>query len=517
MQKAFATAELQTLWNGLGAETPNLYGDAFGRFVGAETKRWAEVAEHLRREARRMSNDNLFVALRAGFPEDLDATAIETTRAAALHLARPRAGHGDDRQPARFARPAGGAPDRGADEEVGRGAAALPRGAARRPRLPAAQHRLPDRRDRLLHRQRRAERRRLRREDSLGVKLAFAARRRERVHARRRPQRQPARRARATRRHVTPSPRAATTSPRSSTPAAPPAEQGRDAVARQPRLERDARWCGAGASAATTCSCTCCRSSTCTASSWPRTACCSTARRCSSSPASTRARRRRAADGRPSSWACRRSTRACSPTPASTRERAAGHAPLRLGLGAAAGGDPRGVPRAHRPHDPRALRHDRDGDADVEPATTRDGARRAARSASRCPASSVRVVDGRRRPPPATIGGVEVRGPNVFAGYWRMPEKTREEFTADGWFRTGDVGEPRRRRLPPHRRPLQGPHHHRRLQRLPEGGRGARSTTCPASPRVGGRRRAPRRLRRGGRGGRRARPGASAPTATSAR
>jgi malonyl-CoA/methylmalonyl-CoA synthetase len=38
------------------------------------------------------------------------------------------------------------------------------------------------------------------------------------------------------------------------------------------------------------------------------------------------------------------------------------------------------------------------------------------------------------------IGGIEVKGPNVFQGYWRMPEKTAEEFTSDGYFKTGDVG-----------------------------------------------------------------------------
>lgn len=38
------------------------------------------------------------------------------------------------------------------------------------------------------------------------------------------------------------------------------------------------------------------------------------------------------------------------------------------------------------------------------------------------------------------IGGVQVRGPNVFVGYWNMPEKTKEEFTPDGWFKTGDMG-----------------------------------------------------------------------------
>ena len=42
--------------------------------------------------------------------------------------------------------------------------------------------------------------------------------------------------------------------------------------------------------------------------------------------------------------------------------------------------------------------------------------------------------------PQGEIGGIEVRGPNVFKGYWRMPDKTAAEFRADGFFITGDLG-----------------------------------------------------------------------------
>jgi malonyl-CoA/methylmalonyl-CoA synthetase len=53
----------------------------------------------------------------------------------------------------------------------------------------------------------------------------------------------------------------------------------------------------------------------------------------------------------------------------------------------------------------------------------------------------VRVVEDGQALGPGKPGVVEIKGPNVFAGYWRMPEKTKEEFTADDWFKTGDVGQ----------------------------------------------------------------------------
>ena len=57
------------------------------------------------------------------------------------------------------------------------------------------------------------------------------------------------------------------------------------------------------------------------------------------------------------------------------------------------------------------------------------------------PGVSVRVADDQDRPlSRGAVGGIQIKGENVFAGYWRMPDKTREEFTADGYFRTGDIG-----------------------------------------------------------------------------
>jgi malonyl-CoA/methylmalonyl-CoA synthetase len=75
------------------------------------------------------------------------------------------------------------------------------------------------------------------------------------------------------------------------------------------------------------------------------------------------------------------------------------------------------------------------------PCDPRDGERRGGTVGFPLPGVGLRVMDDVRQPCPAgEIGGIEVTGPNVFKGYWRMPEKTAEEFTADGWFKTGDVG-----------------------------------------------------------------------------
>ncbi|HEV7408988.1 MAG TPA: malonyl-CoA synthase [Bradyrhizobium sp.] len=58
------------------------------------------------------------------------------------------------------------------------------------------------------------------------------------------------------------------------------------------------------------------------------------------------------------------------------------------------------------------------------------------------PGVSVRVTDPEtgKTLGPESIGMIEVKGPNVFKGYWRMPEKTKSEFRDDGFFITGDLG-----------------------------------------------------------------------------
>ncbi len=71
-----------------------------------------------------------------------------------------------------------------------------------------------------------------------------------------------------------------------------------------------------------------------------------------------------------------------------------------------------------------------------------EGERRGGTVGFPLPGTEVRIVGTRATQPvkAGKIGGIQVRGANVFVGYWRMPEKTKEEFTADGFFRTGDMG-----------------------------------------------------------------------------
>ncbi|HUP30444.1 MAG TPA: AMP-binding protein, partial [Usitatibacter sp.] len=70
-----------------------------------------------------------------------------------------------------------------------------------------------------------------------------------------------------------------------------------------------------------------------------------------------------------------------------------------------------------------------------------EGERRPGSVGPALPGTRVRIRDDDEHDcAPGAIGHIQVKGDNVFPGYWRMPEKNQEEFTADGYFRTGDMG-----------------------------------------------------------------------------
>jgi malonyl-CoA/methylmalonyl-CoA synthetase len=71
-----------------------------------------------------------------------------------------------------------------------------------------------------------------------------------------------------------------------------------------------------------------------------------------------------------------------------------------------------------------------------------DGERIAGTVGFPLPGVSLRVTEPETGTPlpDGETGMIEVKGPNVFKGYWRMPEKTAAEFRTDGFFITGDLG-----------------------------------------------------------------------------
>ena len=70
-----------------------------------------------------------------------------------------------------------------------------------------------------------------------------------------------------------------------------------------------------------------------------------------------------------------------------------------------------------------------------------EGERRGGTVGFPLPGTALRIVGaGGTATKPGAVGQIQVKGDNVFVGYWGMPEKTKEEFTPDGYFKTGDMG-----------------------------------------------------------------------------
>lgn len=69
-----------------------------------------------------------------------------------------------------------------------------------------------------------------------------------------------------------------------------------------------------------------------------------------------------------------------------------------------------------------------------------DGERRAGTVGLPLPGVEVRITEEAQTLPEGETGQIEVRGPNVFKGYWQMPDKTASELSPAGWFATGDLG-----------------------------------------------------------------------------
>lgn len=70
-----------------------------------------------------------------------------------------------------------------------------------------------------------------------------------------------------------------------------------------------------------------------------------------------------------------------------------------------------------------------------------EGERRGGTVGFPLPGTALQIVGaGGTAVKPGVIGQIQVKGDNVFVGYWGMPEKTKDEFTADGFFKTGDMG-----------------------------------------------------------------------------